>query len=112
MPVKNLLSPLLNYICRVAELGSIRHASEHLHVSASAINRQIINLEAQLGMPIFERLPRGVRLTEAGKSIYDTIKTFESQSTACLSRLSTSGTSLNAHVTLGVLQSFAEEAIP
>jgi DNA-binding transcriptional LysR family regulator len=36
-------------------------------VSASAIDRQILNAEAELGMPLFERLPTGLRLTAAGE---------------------------------------------
>ncbi len=55
------------YFSEVARLGSIRKASESLHVSASAIDRQILNAEAELGVPLFERLPGGLRLTAAGE---------------------------------------------
>lgn len=57
----------LRYFYQVARLGSIRRASEQLNVAASAISRQIGLLEHEVGQPLLERLPRGVRLTEAGE---------------------------------------------
>jgi len=57
----------LHYVDAVARSGSIRGAAETLHVAASAVNRRIQDLEEELGTPIFERLPRGVRLTAAGE---------------------------------------------
>lgn len=60
-------SRFLRYFMAVGRLGSIRKAADELHVSASAIDRQILNAEAQFGMPLFERLPGGLRLTAAGE---------------------------------------------
>ncbi len=60
-------SRFLRYFVTVGRLGSIRRAAEELNVSASAIDRQILNAEAELGMPLFERLPTGLRLTAAGE---------------------------------------------
>ena len=62
-------APILKYFTTVAELGTIRQASRHLHVSASAINRQILNLEDLIGVPVFERRRTGMRLTEAGEIV-------------------------------------------
>ena len=60
---------VLRYFEAVAEEGSIRRASERLHISASAVNRQILKLEDQLGAPLFERRPDGMRLTDAGRLV-------------------------------------------
>ena len=60
-------SRFLRYFLAVGRLGSIRKAAEELNVSASAIDRQILNVEAEIGMPLFERLPTGLRLTAAGE---------------------------------------------
>lgn len=57
----------LNYVDEVARVGSIRQAADRLHIAPSAVNRRILDLEAELGTPLFERLPRGVRLTTAGE---------------------------------------------
>ncbi|CAH2805189.1 MAG: Transcriptional regulator, LysR family [uncultured Paraburkholderia sp.] len=57
----------LHYIDAVARSGSIRAAAETLHVAASAVNRRVHDIETELGTPIFDRLPRGLRLTAAGE---------------------------------------------
>ncbi len=57
----------LRYVDEVARAGSIRQAAERLHVAPSAVNRRIQDLEGELGTPIFERMPRGMRLTAAGE---------------------------------------------
>ncbi|MBB2166447.1 LysR family transcriptional regulator [Gluconacetobacter sp. 1b LMG 1731] len=55
----------------VAEVGSIRKAAVHLNLSASAVNRQILNFEDELGVRLLERLPRGVRLTGVGTMVWE-----------------------------------------
>lgn len=58
---------IFGYIDAVAQHGSIRKAAEALHVASSAVNRRILALEDEIGFPLFERLPRGVRATAAGE---------------------------------------------
>jgi DNA-binding transcriptional LysR family regulator len=60
---------VLRYLEEVARAGSIRQASERLNVAASAVNRQILKIEAELGVQLFERLPKGLRLTPAGELV-------------------------------------------
>lgn len=69
-----LHSRKLRYIDEVTRLGSIRKAAARLNVASSAINRQILALEDELGVPIFERLPRGLRLTAAGEILIEHIR--------------------------------------
>lgn len=57
----------LHYFDAVARAGSIRKAAEQLNVTSSAVNRRIMDLEQELDTPLFERRPRGVRLTAAGE---------------------------------------------
>ena len=57
----------MRYVDEVARAGSIRKAAEQLHVTASAVNRRVMDLEEELGAPLFERRARGVRLTAAGE---------------------------------------------
>ena len=47
---------VLRYLDQVARVGSIRRAAEKLNVASSAVNRQILKLESEIGAPIFERL--------------------------------------------------------
>ncbi|GAB6052737.1 LysR family transcriptional regulator [Magnetospira thiophila] len=57
----------LRFIDAVARAGSIRKAAETLAITSTALNRRILAMEEDLGVPIFERLPRGVRLSAAGE---------------------------------------------
>jgi DNA-binding transcriptional LysR family regulator len=65
---------LLRYLDEVARSGSIRKAANRLNVASSAINRQILTLEQDMGSPIFERLPRGLRLTAAGEMLISHVR--------------------------------------
>jgi DNA-binding transcriptional LysR family regulator len=55
------------FIDAIARAGSIRKAAEALAITSTALNRRVLALEEELGVPIFERLPRGVRLSTAGE---------------------------------------------
>ena len=62
------------YLEAVAAAGSIRKAAARLHVASTSLNRKILEIEEELGMPLFERLPRGVRLTSPGEVIINAIR--------------------------------------
>jgi DNA-binding transcriptional LysR family regulator len=55
-----------------AEAGSFTHAAETLHLSQSAISRQVSALEQDVGVPLFHRHARGLVLTEQGEILYRT----------------------------------------
>ncbi len=63
-----------HYFLEVARSGSLRKASEILYVSASAINRQILQAEADMGVLLFERLSSGLKLTIAGEMLYNDLQ--------------------------------------
>jgi DNA-binding transcriptional LysR family regulator len=69
-----LHSRKLLYMNEIARAGSIRKAAARLNVASSAINRQILALEEEMGAPLFERLPRGLRLTAAGELCIEHIR--------------------------------------
>jgi DNA-binding transcriptional LysR family regulator len=64
-----LLSTPMRYFVAVAEAGAVSRAAGQLHVAGSAVSRQIAALEASLGVLLFERRQRGMRLTEAGERL-------------------------------------------
>src|SRR5579864_7423430 len=61
----------LTYFVRIAELGSITRAAAHLHLAQPALTRHVQRLEEELGVALFTRANRGVRLTEAGERLLD-----------------------------------------
>ena len=56
----------LRYFIAASEEQNIHRAAKQLRVAQPALSRQIQNLEDEIGFKLFERLPRGVRLTPAG----------------------------------------------
>lgn len=61
----------LRYFIAVAEQENVSRAALKLHVSQPGLSRQIHDLEAELGFPLFERTPKALRLTDAGKKFLD-----------------------------------------
>ena len=55
-----------------AQAGSFTHAGDTLHMSQSAVSRQVSALEHDLGVPLFHRHARGLLLTEQGELLYRT----------------------------------------
>src|SRR5436190_20904743 len=58
----------LRYLIAIADEGSFTRAAEQLLVAQPSLSQQIKSLERELGGPLLERLPKGVRLTSAGKA--------------------------------------------
>lgn len=58
---------LFEYINAIVTSGSIRRAAEQLFITPSALDRRVQQLENELDAPLFERHPRGMRLTAAGE---------------------------------------------
>lgn len=60
-------APAIYYFDIVRRCHSIREAARRLNVASSAVNRQILKLEDEMGAALFERLPGGLRVTAAGE---------------------------------------------
>ncbi len=61
----------LRYFAAVAELGSFTRAAERCRVAQPSLSQQIAKFERELGQLLFERSGRTIRLTEAGRALYD-----------------------------------------
>ena len=75
----------VRYFLAVARGGSVRAGAEHLGVNHSTVLRRISQLEERLGARMFDKLPSGYRLTEAGEEVFD----FAEQMASASNRLET-----------------------
>ena len=66
-------SVFLTYFDEVCKSGSIRKAAKKLFVASSAVNRQILKKEEELGIKLFKRAHNGIELTEAGEILHQHI---------------------------------------
>ena len=57
----------MRYFVAVAEEGSFLRAARRLRVAQPALSKQMRDLEREVGVKLFERLPRGARMTRAGE---------------------------------------------
>jgi DNA-binding transcriptional LysR family regulator len=74
-------SKRLRIFCAVADDGSFTAAATRLHLTQSAVSQQIALLERDLDVLLMERMPRGIRLTEAGKVLNERARKLIREST-------------------------------
>ena len=70
MPSLNLLRAFE----RAAHHRSFKLAADELHITASAVSHKIKQLEEELGIPLFHRITRAVKLTPAGRAYYKDVQ--------------------------------------
>ena len=63
----------LEYIAAITEHGSLRRASEHLHISQSALSESITRLERELGVALLDRHRSGARISIMGRELLQPI---------------------------------------
>ncbi|MCJ2183467.1 LysR family transcriptional regulator [Novosphingobium sp. 1949] len=105
-------SRFLRYFMAVGRLGSIRRAADELNLSASAIDRQILNVEAELGVPLFERLPTGLKLTAAGEVMMASAHQWEQGMADVRARIEDLRGLKRGHVEIAVIDALAKGYIP
>ncbi len=105
-------SRFAHYFIAVARCGSLRRAAEQLHISASAINRQILQAEEAFGTPLFERLPEGLRMTTAGELLYDNLLRWQKEFRQTRQKFDELQGMKRGSVSVGMVQALAEGASP
>ncbi|GAB7526428.1 hypothetical protein PBS_54190 [Paraburkholderia sp. 2C] len=96
----------------VARAGSISGGAERLHVSQPAVTREIRELEDRLGLILFDRLPRGVALTEAGSILYDYAERIFKLADGAESRLKELSGLDAGHITIGASATLGVYFVP
>lgn len=100
------------YIDRISRTGSIRQAAEQLSITPSALNRRVIALEQELGVKIFDRLGRGVRLSTAGELVIDTMRKHLAETDALKSRIADLSGLRRGHVSIACSQAVLPHLLP
>jgi DNA-binding transcriptional LysR family regulator len=103
---------VLRYVDQVARMGSIRRAAEALHVASSAVNRQILKLEEELGTVLFERRRNGVVPTAAGEILLRHIRETMSDFQTVKAEMAGMAGVVTGHVRIICLESVALRFMP
>ncbi len=102
----------IRYVDAVARTGSIRKAAETLAITSTALNRRILAMEEELGVPIFERMPRGVRLTAAGEILLHHIRNQMSDMERVKSQIADLSGERRGHVAIACSQALLPYFLP
>ena len=102
----------LRYFVSVAELGSVSRAAEKLFIAQPALSAQIRQLEEELGVRLFVRLPRGVRLTQAGESFLGDAKAILARAQQATVRARERQSGQRATLRLGLVPSTTHSVLP
>lgn len=109
---RNLYAPAMRYFAKVAEHGSIRAASRDLNVASSAVNRQILWLEEALGLQLFERVGRRLRLAQAGEVLLAHVRRTYSDFDGTMAELDALKGLRRGTVTVATAESVSEALLP
>jgi DNA-binding transcriptional LysR family regulator len=94
-------------LVEVIDAGSIRRAAEILNTAPSAVNRHILNLEAEYRTTFLERLPRGVRATPAGRLMADQIRKWQADMDVLAGELAKLRGVERQQISIGMMECFA-----
>ncbi|MDB5875785.1 MAG: LysR family transcriptional regulator [Ramlibacter sp.] len=94
----------IRYFVAVAEELSFRKASQRLRVSQPALSKQIMDLESELGVQLFDRNRSGVRLTEAGATFLVEARLTLAQSVHAVTRTREAAKGFRGRLTVGYVE--------
>ncbi len=102
----------LLYFDQAIRDGSIRRAADSLHVAASAVNRQLLQLEAELGVELFVRLPRGIRPTAAGEALLNHVRRWNREATLLQAEVELLKGGVRGTVRVAAAESLTDDVVP
>jgi len=98
----------LEYFVSISELGSLGRASDVLRIAQPALTRQVRLLEEELGVTLFTRTSRGMRLTEVGDELFSEVVGPLRQLRGSLDNIRTFSSTLAGNVAIGMPPTVAE----
>ena len=98
----------LSYFATIVNEGNISQAAKKLNISQPPLSHQMKLLESELGVTLFERGSRRIRLTPAGKTFYDRALAILDLSQAARTELTAQKQEIQGVVRLGIISSAVE----
>ena len=102
----------LRYFVAVADSGSLTAAAHAIPIAQPALTRQMRDLEAELGVQLLQRLPRGIRLTPAGVTLYESAQRMLAEASRLGRRLTHAQQKDRTPVVMGVSPTLARLVLP
>lgn len=102
----------LRYFVAIADAGGLTAAAAVLSIAQPALSRQIRDLESEMGVQLLIRGPRGVRLTPAGVTLYESAVRMLAEAARLRQQLAIHPDQQTHHVTVGVSPTLAELLLP
>src|ERR1700730_5016529 len=101
----------LRYFVGVGEEQHFGRAAERLHIAQPALSRQIHDLEKEIGVLLFERLPRGVKLSAAGRLFLEDSRRILAEVQEAARRAEQAARGLNGTLRVGFVESISWHGI-
>jgi LysR family nitrogen assimilation transcriptional regulator len=102
----------LRYFVAIADAGSLTAAAAALSIAQPALTRQLRELEADLGVQLLQRTPRGVLLTQAGVTLYESAQRMLAEAARVRQQLANRQDTSTATVVLGASPTLARVLLP
>jgi LysR family hydrogen peroxide-inducible transcriptional activator len=102
----------LRYVCAIADTGNFSRAAERCQVAQPSLSQQVLKLEEELGVKLFDRLGRSIRLTEAGRAFIPRARVILEQMEAARSSAADKNADLRGSVAVGVIPTVAPYLMP
>ncbi|WP_421950838.1 LysR family transcriptional regulator [Pelagibacterium sp.] len=107
-----MLRTALIYFDQAVRDGSIRKAAESLNIASSAINRQLLQLEQEMGVELFERLPRGIRPTAAGEVLLSYVRRWNREVASMRQKVGELRGGIRGTIRIAAAESITEDILP
>ncbi|GAB2900793.1 LysR substrate-binding domain-containing protein [Paraburkholderia jirisanensis] len=102
----------LRYFVQIARAGSFSRAAAELYIAQPALSRQITKLEQELGVDLFVRHGRGVKLTNAGAVLLERAELITHYVRQAGDQVRAAGGGLSGHITIGMPPAIGVPLLP
>lgn len=102
----------LRYFVAIADAGSLTAAAEAIAIAQPALTRQLRELETDLGVQLLQRTPRGVLLTQAGVTLYESAQRMLAEAARVRQQLAQRQDTTKSTVVLGTSPTLARVLLP